>query len=129
MKDVEICDCNIIHEEIVNQAKDKMLDNDFINEIALFFKILGDNTRVKILFALDNNEMCVCDIANVLNMTKSSISHQLSFLKQNNIVKCNKVGKEVYYSLDDEHVKEVFEVAISHIKHRRESLWKNIDII
>lgn len=122
MKDVEICDCNIIHEAIVNQTKEKMLDNDFINEISLFFKILGDNTRVKILFALDNNEMCVCDIANVLNMTKSSISHQLSFLKQNNIVKCNRVGKEVYYSLDDEHVKEVFEVAISHIKHRKENL-------
>lgn len=122
MKDVEICDCNIIHEAIVNQTKKKMLDNDFINEISLFFKILGDNTRVKILFALDNNEMCVCDIANVLNMTKSSISHQLSFLKQNNIVKCNKVGKEVYYSLDDEHVKEVFEVAISHIRHRKENL-------
>lgn len=122
MKDVEICDCNIIHEAIVNQTKKKMLDNDFINEISLFFKILGDNTRVKILFALDNNEMCVCDIANVLNMTKSSISHQLSFLKQNNIVKCNRVGKEVYYSLDDEHVKEVFEVAISHIKHRKENL-------
>mgnify|MGYP004449712441 FL=1 len=122
MKDVEICDCNIIHEAIVNQTKKKMLDNDFINEISLFFKILGDNTRVKILFALDNNKMCVCDIANVLNMTKSSISHQLSFLKQNNIVKCNKVGKEVYYSLDDEHVKEVFEVAISHIKHRKENL-------
>lgn len=122
MKDVEICDCNIIHEAIVNQTKKKMLDNDFINEISLFFKILGDNTRVKILFALDNNEMCVCDIANVLNMTKSSISHQLSFLKQNNIVKCNKVGKEVYYSLDDEHVKEVFEVAISHIKHRKDNL-------
>lgn len=122
MKDIEICDCNIIHEAIVNQTKEKMLDNDFINEISLFFKILGDNTRVKILFALDNNEMCVCDIANVLNMTKSSISHQLSFLKQNNIVKCNKVGKEVYYSLDDEHVKEVFEVAISHIKHRKENL-------
>ena len=122
MKDVEICDCNVIHEAIVNQTKEKMLDNDFINEISLFFKILGDNTRVKILFALDNNEMCVCDIANVLNMTKSSISHQLSFLKQNNIVKCNRIGKEVYYSLDDEHVKEVFEVAISHIKHRKENL-------
>ena len=122
MKDVEICDCNIIHEAIVNQTKKKMLGNDFINEISLFFKILGDNTRVKILFALDNNKMCVCDIANVLNMTKSSISHQLSFLKQNNIVKCNRVGKEVYYSLDDEHVKEVFEVAISHIKHRKENL-------
>lgn len=122
MKDIDICDCNIIHEEIVNDTKKKMLDNDMINEISLFFKILGDNTRVRILFALDNNEMCVCDIANVLNMTKSSISHQLSYLKVCNIVKSRKSGKEVYYSLDDDHVKEVFEVAISHIKHKKESL-------
>ena len=122
MKEIDICDCNIIHEKIVNDTKKKMLDNDMINEISLFFKILGDNTRVRILFALDNNEMCVCDIANVLNMTKSSISHQLSYLKDCNIVKSRKSGKEVYYSLDDDHVKEVFEVAISHIKHKKESL-------
>lgn len=73
---------------------------------------------MKILFALDSNEMCVCDIANVLRMTKSSISHQLNILKMNNIVKCRKSGKEVYYTLDDEHVKEVFEVALSHVMHK-----------
>lgn len=121
MKEIEICDCNIIHEEKVRTTKEKMLDKSTIDEMSLFFKILGDNTRIKILYALDNNEMCVCDIANVLNMTKSSISHQLSFLKQNNIVKSNRIGKEVYYSLDDEHVKEVFEVALTHIKHKEES--------
>lgn len=122
MKTAEVCDCNVIHEGLVEDAKSKMLDSEFISEISTFFKILGDNTRVKILFALDHNEMCVCDIANVLNMTKSSISHQLSYLKDLNIVKSRKSGKEVYYSLDDEHVKEVFEVAISHIEHKRSML-------
>ena len=122
MKTAEVCDCNVIHEGVVEDVKSKMLDNEFISEISTFFKILGDNTRVKILFALDYNEMCVCDIANVLNMTKSSISHQLSYLKDLNIVKSRKSGKEVYYSLDDEHVKEVFEVAISHIEHKRSML-------
>lgn len=122
MKTAEVCDCNVIHESVVEDVKSKMLDNEFITEISTFFKILGDNTRVKILFALDHNEMCVCDIANVLNMTKSSISHQLSYLKDLNIVKSRKSGKEVYYSLDDEHVKEVFEVAISHIEHKRSML-------
>ena len=122
MKTAEVCDCNVIHENVVEDVKSKMLDNEFITEISTFFKILGDNTRVKILFALDHNEMCVCDIANVLNMTKLSISHQLSYLKDLNIVKSRKSGKEVYYSLDDEHVKEVFEVAISHIEHKRSML-------
>lgn len=122
MKIADMCDCNVIHEGVVENVKSKMLDNEFISEISTFFKILGDNTRVKILFALDYNEMCVCDIANVLNMTKSSISHQLSYLKDLNIVKSRKSGKEVYYSLDDEHVKEVFEVAISHIEHKRSML-------
>lgn len=122
MKTAEVCNCNVIHENVVEDVKSKMLDNEFITEISTFFKILGDNTRVKILFALDHNEMCVCDIANVLNMTKSSISHQLSYLKDLNIVKSRKSGKEVYYSLDDEHVKEVFEVAISHIEHKRSKL-------
>ena len=79
-----------------------------------------ESNRIKILFVLDHNEMCVCDIANVLNMTKSSISHQLSTLRLNGIVKCRREGKEVYYTLDDSHVKEVFEVALSHVKHKRE---------
>ena len=86
--------------------------------IAEFFKILGDTTRVKILSALDKNEMCVCDIANVLSMSKSSISHQLGTLRRSGIVKCKRVGKEVFYMLDDEHVKKVFEIGAEHIEHR-----------
>ena len=114
-----ICDCNIIHEKNVHETLEKMPDENVFNKIAEFFKILGDTTRTKILFALDANEMCVCDIANVLNMSKSSISHQLGTLRRSGIVKCRKVGKEVFYTLDDEHVKEVFEVGMEHIEHRR----------
>lgn len=113
-----ICDCNIIHQDIVDNVKNQMTDEDLLNKLAEFFKILGDTTRVKILYALDQNEMCVCDIANVLNMSKSSISHQLGTLRRSGIVKCRKVGKEVFYMLDDEHVKQVFEVGVEHINHK-----------
>ena len=114
-----VCDCNIIHQDIVESTLKEMQDVDLLNKISEFFKILGDSTRSKILFVLDKNEMCVCDIANVLGMSKSSISHQLSHLRKSGIVKCKKVGKEVFYALDDNHVKEVFEVAIEHINHKR----------
>lgn len=113
-----ICDCNVIHQEVVDKILKQMKDEDLFNKMAEFFKILGDTTRVKILFALDKSEMCVCDIANVLGMSKSSISHQLGTLRRSGIVKCRKQGKEVYYMLDDDHVKQVFEVASEHIKHK-----------
>ena len=114
-----ICDCNAIHQEVVESTKKQMLnDEDLFNNLAEFFKILGDTTRVKILSALDKNEMCVCDIANVLSMSKSSISHQLGTLRRSGIVKCKRVGKEVFYMLDDEHVKKVFEIGVEHIEHR-----------
>lgn len=75
------CDCNIIHEEVVYNTKKKLEEIKIFNDVSNFFKIIGDTTRTKILFSLDNNEMCVCDIANTLGMSKSSISHQLSVLK------------------------------------------------
>lgn len=115
-----MCDCNIIHENKVKESKKNMLKLKTIEDMSNFFKILGEPTRIEILNTLDNNEMCVCDIANVLNMTKSTISHQLNILRINNIVKYKKIGKEVYYTLDDEHVKEVFEIALSHIGHKGE---------
>ncbi len=114
------CDCNVIHESAVKEVKKSMLSDKVINEVASFFKIVGDPTRTKILSILDKNELCVCDIANLLNMTKSSISHQLKTLKEASIVKSKKDGKEVYYTLDDEHVSEVFEVALYHIGHKKE---------
>lgn len=113
-----ICDCNIIHENIVKDTVSKMPEDDLFNKLAEFFKILGDTTRAKILFALDQNEMCVCDIANVLRMSKSSISHQLGTLRRMNIVKCRKQGKEVYYTIDDDHVQKLFELGIEHIEHK-----------
>ena len=116
-----MCDCNIIHENKVKESKKNMLKLKTIEDMSNFFKILGEPTRIKILNTLDNNEMCVCDIANVLNMTKSTISHQLNILRINNIVRNKKNGKEVYYTLDDEHVKEVFEIALSHIGHKGET--------
>ena len=118
-KNEYICDCNIIHQDIVKDTINKMADNELLIDLSEFFKVLGDTTRTKILYALDQNEMCVCDIANVLGMTKSSISHQLRTLKENGIVKSKKSGKEVFYMLDDDHVKQVFEVGIEHIEHKR----------
>ena len=114
-----VCDCNVIHKDVVDKTRKNMLEEDTLNKLAEFFKIVGDTTRVKILFALDQNEMCVCDIANVLEMTKSSISHQLGTLRRSGIVKCRKLGKEVFYSLDDEHIKQVFEIGVEHIEHRK----------
>ena len=114
-----VCDCNVIHQDLVDDTLNKMADEDLLNKLSEFFKILGDTTRVKILFALDKNELCVCDIANVLGMSKSSISHQLGTLRRSGIVKCKRRGKEVFYMLDDEHVKQVFEVGVQHIEHRK----------
>ena len=113
-----VCDCNIIHEDAVNMAiKNRPDDKELIN-LSELFKILGDLTRIKIIWTLDNNEMCVCDIANVLNMTKSSISHQLAILKNASIVRYRKSGKEVYYTLDDEHINKLYEIGLEHIEHR-----------
>lgn len=114
-----VCDCSVIHQDVVNRTIKYMPNGDIFNKLAEFFKIIGDTTRAKILFALDQNEMCVCDIANVLGMSKSSISHQLGTLRRSGIVKCRKSGKEVFYMLDDNHVKEVFEIGMQHIEHKQ----------
>ena len=112
-----ICDCNAIHQEVVESTKKQMLnDEDLFNNLAEFFKILGDTTRVKILSALDKNEMCVCDIVNLLGMTKLAVSHQLRILKQSRLVKARKQGKSVYYSLNDNHIGQIFNCGLNHIK-------------
>lgn len=109
------CDCNIIHEDTVNKVKPLVLDTDTSEQLALFYKIFGDSTRIKILSALDESEMCVCDLASVLDMTKSAISHQLAILKRASLVKYKRDGKEVYYSLADEHIKKILEMGFEHI--------------
>lgn len=113
-----MCDCNIIHQNAVNIAlKNKPKEKELEN-LTILFKILGDSTRTKILWILDHHEMCVCDIANVLNMTKSSISHQLAILREAGIVRFRRSGKEVYYTLDDEHISRLYEIGLEHINHK-----------
>lgn len=111
----EICDSIIIHKEVVENTKIKMPDDTSLNELADFFKIFGDSTRVRILWALSLNQMCVCDIATLLNMSQSSISHQLRVLKQNKFVKNRRDGKVVYYSLLDEHISYILKQGLTHI--------------
>ncbi|MCM1370381.1 MAG: metalloregulator ArsR/SmtB family transcription factor [Clostridium sp.] len=120
-----VCDCNVIHQDIVDKIINEMLEDEFFYKMADFYKILGDTTRMKILYALDKEEMCVCDIANVLSMSKSSISHQLGTLRRSGIVRCRKAGKEVYYMLDDDHVRKVIEIGIDHIEHKEKGGNKN----
>lgn len=117
-KDELFCDCNVIHADVVDKVKKKMPDEGELYDLSDFFKVLGDSTRAKIMWALDESEMCVCDIAVLLNMTKSAISHQLRSLKQANLVKYRKEGKTVFYSLADEHVKDIFEKGLEHIREK-----------
>ena len=116
IKDDICCDCDVIHADVVDTVKKKMPDEDELSDLSDFFKVLGDSTRTKIICALDESEMCVCDLAVLLNMTKSAISHQLSSLKRANLVKYRKEGKIVFYSLTDDHVKEIFEMGLEHIR-------------
>lgn len=114
-EDNERCDCTVIHQEIVDWVKDKMPAEDILYDLADLFKIFGDSTRIKILWALYESEMCVCDISFLLNMTQSAISHQLRILKQTDLVKTRRAGRVVFYSLKDEHVKRIFDQGLAHI--------------
>ncbi len=111
---IETCN-NIIHKEAVNQALKNMPDEEILFDLAEFFKIFGDSTRVKILCSLFTSEMCVCDISATLSMTHSAVSHQLRLLKQARLIKSRKDGKVVYYSLNDDHIKTIFDMGLSHI--------------
>lgn len=110
------CDCTVIHMDIVNQVKEKMPPEEELYELAESFKVFGDTTRIRILCALFEAEMCVCDIAYLLNMSLSSISHQLRLLKQSRLVKSRRDGKTVYYSLDDDHIKMIFDQGLIHAR-------------
>lgn len=118
MENVNVCDCNVIHKEVVKNALESKPAKEELERLSQVFKLLGDLTRTEILWVLDKNEMCVCDIANVLNMTKSSISHQLALLREAGIVEYRKIGKEVYYRLDDFHITKLYEIGIEHIDHK-----------
>lgn len=114
-KSEQTCDCEIIHSEVVEQVKKQLESDEVIFNLADFFKIFADTTRIKILYCLDKNELCVCDVAALLNMTISAVSHQLKILRDANLVKTRRDGKVVYYSLSDEHVKEIIECGMEHI--------------
>lgn len=113
------CDCEVIHDDVVNNVRAKMPQEETLYDLAELFKVFGDSTRIRILWALDEAEMCVCDIAYLLNMTQSAISHQLRVLKQAKLVRNRKDGKVVYYSLDDEHVKMIFDQGLVHINEEK----------
>lgn len=117
MEKQHICDCDMIHEQIVEDTRRQMQEEAEYQELASLFKMFGDGTRVKILHALERGEMCVCDLAALLGMTKSAISHQLKALRLSNLVKSRRDGQVVYYALADDHVKYILDIGFDHIHH------------
>ena len=113
------CDCDVIHCETVEFVKQRVLDEKSLLLMANFYKALSDSTRIKIINVLDEGELCVCDISVLLNMTKSAVSHQLKYLREMNLISSTKRGKEVFYRLADNHVKEVFEISKEHVFEER----------
>lgn len=109
------CDVIKIHEDLVKAVSLEMPDDESLYDLAELFKVFGDTTRIRILYTLFASEMCVCDIAEVLNMTQSAISHQLKVLKQAKLVKNRRDGKQIIYSLDDGHIANIITMGLEHI--------------
>lgn len=112
---IESCNCNVIHEDVVMKVSEKLPKDEVLYDLAELFKAFGDSTRVKILCALFESEMCVCDLAAILGISQSAVSHQLRTLKASRLVKFKRVGKIVYYSLEDEHIKHIINEGFKHI--------------
>ena len=110
-----ICDCEMIHEAVVADTREKLQPETEYTSLAALFKMFGDGTRVKLLHALEQNELCVCDLAALLGVTKSAVSHQLKALRLSNLVKSRRDGQGVYYSLADEHVKTILDIGFDHL--------------
>lgn len=115
----ELCECDLVHETTILSVQKKMPKEETLYDLAELFKVFGDTTRVKIISALFEAELCVCDIAELLHMTQSAISHQLRVLRQARLVKHRKEGKVVFYSLNDEHIKTIFDQGLEHILEPR----------
>lgn len=113
---IECCELMYVHKDIVEKVREEMPDEEELYDLAELFKIFGDSTRIKILYLLFESEMCVCDIAQLLNMTQSAISHQLRALKQSKLVKYRREGKTVFYSLADSHVQAIIDQGMEHVK-------------
>jgi len=116
--DIGSCKCTVIHNDIVEKVKANLLTEEKSYNLSEFFKVFGDNTRIKIIQALSMEEMCVCDISVLLNMSQSAISHQLKVLRQSKLVKLRKKGKVVYYSLNDVHIEQIFNQGLQHIDEK-----------
>lgn len=114
------CDCRAVNHQLVAETAARMPEEETFRRLSAFYKILSDPTRCKLIFALQQHEMCVCDLSNVLSMTKSSVSHQLGLMRACGAVKCRREGKTVWYSLDDEHVSQLFAVTLAHVGHKME---------
>ena len=113
--EVECCDVTCVHEDMIQKVKRRMPAEELMYGLADFYKVFGDATRVKILCVLLESEMCVCDIAQLLNMTQSAISHQLQVLKKSKLVKYRRDGKTVFYSLADGHVRTIIDQGMEHV--------------
>lgn len=114
----EICEVTWIDKQKISVVKKMMKSEDIINRLSETFKILGDATRIRIIFALFVKELCVCEISEILGKTKSAVSHQLRILRNTRLVKYRKEGKMVYYSLDDKHINNIFAEGLKHIKEK-----------
>lgn len=114
--ELECCESQELHQELLKIVNETMPDEVELYELAELFKVFGDSTRIRILFVLFEAEVCVCDLAHVLNMTQSAISHQLKILKQNKLVKSRREGKSVFYSLADDHVRTMIAQGREHIE-------------
>lgn len=113
---MEVCESCEVHENPLKIVNEKMPEETELYDLAELFKVFGDSTRMRILFVLFEAEVCVCDLAEALNMTQSAISHQLRILKQNKLVKSRREGKSVFYSLADDHVRTIVDQGREHIE-------------
>lgn len=109
------CDCEVIHAQTVNDVREKLEAKTVYTDLASLYKMFGDATRIEILHALEQSELCVCDLAVLLGLTKSAVSHQLKALRLANLVKSRREGQVVYYSLADDHVKKIIDLGLEHI--------------
>ena len=118
IKQNSVCKTMFIHEETVQAVMESIPQEELLYELADFFKVVGDTTRIKILHALLVAEMCVCDLSNLLNVSQSAISHQLRTLRQADLVTFRKQGKVVFYSLKDEHIRQIINLGLQHAMER-----------
>lgn len=115
MDNAEKCEYLCIHQDVVKSVKESLPAEEELYDLAELFKIFGDSTRIKILYSLFKTELCVCDMAQLLNVSQTAVSHQLRLLKTNKLVKCRKEGKNVFYSLADDHVCSIINQGMEHI--------------